>query len=608
MKIKNNFYPFLQSLSILFCLFLGLTSCKQEESTLAKQICKKWNTISISKDGTSVKKVDSNDCLLITSGGDFNYSLKLEQVKANGKWTLIGDTLQFCYEPKDSIHGIDSLNYTSKGGNATIQYYNKGNFIGQNSKNGFFPNKLIRNYLITKITPTTLQFSENGVTYSYQYKALNDTSKGGFTLSGIINGLIGIAGLTLIGFLLSNNKKRINWRLIIKALILQFIFAFLVLKVPSFGIVFGSIAKGFVTILDFSKKGSTFLFGGLVSNTESFGFIFVFQVLPTIIFFAALTSALFYLNILQKVVFGVAWVMKRAMKLSGAESLASAANIFVGQTEAPLVIKPYISRMTKSETMALMTGGMAHISGGVLAAYIGFLGGSDPEAQRLFATHLLSASIMTAPGTFFAAKLMVPETEVFDTELKISKDKIGSNILDAIANGTGEGLKLAVNVAAMLLVFIAFITMFNYMTTNWIGNWTGLNDLIAKSTHGKVKELSLEYILGYVFSPLAWLIGIRGEDVGKVGQLLGTKVILNEFVAYIKFSDMKALFESRKDIIITTYALCGFANFASIGIQLGGIGSLAPDKRPMLASLGIKALIGGTIANLLSAAIAGIMV
>jgi len=432
----------------------------------------------------------------------------------------------------------------------------------------------------------------------------------GFTWEGFLNGLMGIGALTVIGFLLSSNKKSINWALIIKALLLQFVFAICALKVPIFRDVFSSIASVFVTILDFTKAGSTFLFGGLVSNTNSFGFIFVFQVLPTIVFFAAFTSALFYLNILQRIVFGFAWIMKRVMGLSGAESLASAANIFVGQTEAPLVIKPYIAGMTKSETLALMTGGMAHISGGILAAYIGFLGGTDPVQQQIFATHLLTASIMTAPGTFFMAKMLIPETEEFNKDFNIPKQKLGTNILEAIANGTGDGLRLAVNVGAMLLVFIAFMAMLNYISIHYIGSLTGLNARIIEASHGRYEGLTLQYMLGWIFAPIAWLIGIRGDDVFYVGQLLGQKGILNEFVAYIEFSKLKDahILTNHKTIIITTYALCGFANFASIGIQIGGIGALAPTKKTMLAQLGIKALIAGTMANLLAATIVGMLV
>jgi concentrative nucleoside transporter, CNT family len=429
-------------------------------------------------------------------------------------------------------------------------------------------------------------------------------------MAQLLNGIIGIVSILTILFLLSAHRKRINWRTIGMALLLQITFAFLVIRIPLVKQGFEKVSGFFVVLLSFTKSGSEFLFGSLVNNVESFGFIFVFQVLPTILFFAALTSALYYFGILQKVVFVFAWIMNRLMRLSGAESLAASANVFLGQTEAPLLIRPYIERMTRSETLALMTGGMATIAGGVLAAYVGFLGGTDPAQQQLFATHLLSASIMAAPGSLLAAKLLMPETEEFDKELKVNKESIGSNVLEAISNGTGDGLRLAVNVGAMLLVFTALMAMMNYIFQNIIGELTGLNELIVSSTGGKYTGLSLQYVLGQLFSPIAWLIGIRGDDVVLIGQLLGEKTILNEFFAYSTLSGMKAsaVFQDQRSILMATYALCGFANFASIGIQIGGIGALAPGKKAMLSQLGIRALIGGTAACLLNAAIAGMFI
>jgi len=602
---KISLYGFLLLLGI--CL---LSACTTETIKIEKQLARKWQFSSIQNSNRqAVKQISPGDEMALTGDKKFSYSIAKENIKASGTWDIVHDTLIYTYNPNDNRIAIDSASYVVKDGAPAIGYYQKGKPLAEIHGNELVPDRLTRKYAILKIDNDSLVINEKGINYRFYYKT-TDTSSGSFTWEAFMNGLIGILGLTLIAFLLSNNKRKINWALIGKALLLQFIFAFCVLKIPMFRSAFGAIAGVFVTILSFTKAGSTFLFGGLVSNTNTFGFIFVFQVLPTIIFFAALTSALFYLNILQRVVYAFAWIMKRAMNLSGAESLASAANIFVGQTEAPLVIRPYIAGMTKSETMALMTGGMAHISGGVLAAYIGFLGGADPEQQRLFATHLLSASIMTAPGTFFAAKLMIPETEEFNKNMKIPKQKLGTNVLEAIANGTGDGLRLAVNVAAMLLVFIALMAMLNYLSLHYLGTWTGLNDKIMAASHGRYEGLTLQYMLGYVFAPISWLIGIRGTDTFYVGQLLGQKSILNEFVAYIDFSKLKDahIFLHEKSIIITTYALCGFANFASIGIQIGGIGTLAPEKRPMLAQLGIKALIAGTIANLLSAAIAGMMI
>lgn len=599
-----------RSLFFLFiCFALTFFSCKNENGA-EKQLTRKWSFVSVTDSANQpARKITKEDFMALTGDKKFSVAIKEGNVSATGSWQLKNDTIFYTYDPSAGEFAVDSTAYVVRNGEPIVIYFQNGKMLAEVKGSGLQPNKRTLPYKISKVSDNELVLLQGGLTYKFSYEKPK-AAVTAFSWTGLMNGAIGILGLTLITFLLSNNKRRINWSLIAKALLLQFIFAFLVLKVPIFSVIFGKIAGAFVTILEFTRAGSTFLFGGLVSDVNSFGFIFVFQVLPTIIFFAALTSALFYLNILQRVVYAFAWAMKRIMSLSGAESLASAANIFVGQTEAPLVIRPYISGMTKSETMALMTGGMAHISGGVLAAYIGFLGGSDPEQQRLFATHLLSASIMTAPGTFFAAKMMIPETEEFNKDLRISKEKIGSNILDAIANGTTEGLRLAVNVAAMLLVFIAFMAMLNYIMLNGVGEWTGLNETIRTASNNRYEGLTLQYILGYIFAPLSWLIGIRGSDVFLVGQLLGQKTILNEFVAYVSFGELKnaGSFVYDKSIIITTYALCGFANFASIGIQLGGIGTLAPTKRPMLAELGIKALIGGTIANLMSAAIAGMMI
>ncbi|MFC2114052.1 NupC/NupG family nucleoside CNT transporter [Bacteroidota bacterium] len=423
-------------------------------------------------------------------------------------------------------------------------------------------------------------------------------------------GILGILVLILLAFLASNNKRKINWRIPIVGISIQIVLAIAILKIGFIRMLFGYVSSFFVQLLAFTDEGAKFVFGSLVENTDSFGIIFAFKILPTVIFFSAFTSVLYYFGILQKIVFVFAWLMRKAMRLSGAESLAAAANIFIGQTEAPLVIKPYLEKMSKSEIMALMTGGMATIAGGVLAAYIGFLGGSDPEQQKLFATHLLTASIMNAPAALFIAKIIFPETEEINKDLRVSKEVIGSNVLDSLAKGTTDGLKLAVNVGAMLLVFTAMMALLNYVVFHWIGQPTGLNDIISERSGGQYAGLNMQYILGMVFAPIAWLIGIPNVDLVMVGQLLGEKTILNEFYAYASMSDLKnsLLLTDPKSVIITTYALCGFANFASIGIQIGGIGVLAPNQRANLSKLGLKALLGGTIASLLSASIAGIII
>lgn len=426
-------------------------------------------------------------------------------------------------------------------------------------------------------------------------------------LMSVFRGIIGVLSLVLIAWLFSNNKKKVNWSLVLVGLGLQLVFAYAILNNDLIKQGFNSLAGFFVVILDFTKAGSSFLFGDIVNRVDNFGYIFAFQVLPTVVFFSALSSVLYYLGVLQWIVYGIAWVMQKTMKLSGSESLAAAANIFIGQTEAPLLIKPYIGRMTASEVFSLMVGGMATIAGGVLAAYVGFLGGTDPAQQQIFATHLLSASVMSAPAALLMAKIIFPQTEEINTDMAINKASIGNNLLEAISNGTSEGLKLAVNVGAMLLVFTALMAMLNYGLKDLIGNWTGLNEIILNQSGGRYDGLSAQYLLAYVFAPISFLIGIPDADILAVGQLLGEKTILNEFYAYGTLADLKSsgILSNEKSIIMATYALCGFANFASIGIQIGGIGVLAPEKRTLLSKLGLKALVGGTLACLLTAAIIG---
>jgi CNT family concentrative nucleoside transporter len=429
----------------------------------------------------------------------------------------------------------------------------------------------------------------------------------GFTFKSLLRGLIGMIVLIFIAWLFSTDRKKVSWRVVAIGLGAQALLAIGVLKVPFIQAIFEFVGKIFVKILAFSGEGAEFLLGGLM-DVSSYGYIFAFQILPTIVFFSALTSVLFYLGIIQKVVYGLAWVMTKAMKISGAESLSVAGNIFLGQTESPLMIKAYLSKMNKSEILLVMIGGMATVAGGVLAAYIGFLGGDDPALRIEFAKHLLAASVMAAPGAVVVSKILCPQTEPISKSVEVSKDKVGSNFLDAMSNGTTEGLKLAANVAAMLLVFVAFIAMFNFIVGK-IGLWTHLNPVIADFTNGQYDSLSLEFILGYAFAPLMWLIGISAEDITFVGRLLGEKIIMSEFIGYMSLAELKAsgVFNDQKSIIMATYMLCGFANFASIGIQIGGIGSLAPNQRTQLSKFGIKALIGGTIASLLSATMVGII-
>ena len=423
----------------------------------------------------------------------------------------------------------------------------------------------------------------------------------------ILRSVLGIAVLTAVLWLFSSNKKAINWWTVVKGLALQIILALLVLKVPGVSWAFEKFSLAAVTLLDFTKEGSTFLFGSLITDTDSYGYIFAFQVLPTIIFFSALTSLLYYLGILQKIVKAMAWMMRKTLRLSGAESLAAAGNVFIGQTEAPLLVKPYIAKMSRSELLSLMSGGMATIAGGVLAAYIGFLGGDDPQARLLFAKHLITASVLSAPAALISAKILLPETENVQEVAEINSEDMGSNPLDAISNGTTEGIHLAVNVSAMLLVFTALVYGLNFMFVEGIGSWTGLNDWACNSSGGTYDAFSLQYIMGGIFSPFAWLLGVPSEDLMMVGQLLGEKTILNEFYAYSSLTDMQPLL-SERSVILSTYMLCGFANIASIGIQIGGIGTIAPSRRKDLSELSIKALIAGTIASLYTAAVVGLLI
>ena len=432
----------------------------------------------------------------------------------------------------------------------------------------------------------------------------------GFSLTNLWRGLLGMFTLIVIAFLFSSNKKAIDWKTVGIGLGAQLLIAVGVLKVPFVQRIFEWIGSLFVSVLDFTRAGSKFLFEGLVVDMDKFGFIFAFQVLPTIIFFSALTSVLFYLGWIQKIVKLLAMLLTKLLKISGAESLSVAGNIFLGQTEAPLLIKAYLEKMNKSEMLLVMIGGMATVAGAVLAAYIGFLGGNDPVLRLQFAKHLLAASVMAAPGAIVVSKILFPQVEKVNTDVTVSSEKIGSNILDAIANGTTEGLKLAVNVGAMLLVFVAFIAMINGIL-GWVGDITTLNDWMVANT--SYKSLSLEFILGYAFAPLMWLIGVATEDMAMMGQLLGIKLAASEFIGYIQLAELKNVANAvhlnyEKSIIMATYMLCGFANFASIGIQIGGIGSLAPGQRKVLSEFGMKALIGGTIASLMSATIAGMII
>lgn len=427
-------------------------------------------------------------------------------------------------------------------------------------------------------------------------------------LENIFRGLIGVLFILGICFLLSNNKKKINWKLIVMGFLLQVVLAILIThNLLWMSDIFSFLAKAFVKVINLGKDGARFLFGNLVDDSKSWGFIFAVQALPNIIFFAALSAVLYYYGILQKIVLAFAWLLAK-LGVSGPESISAAANVFMGQTEAPLLVKPYLEKMKKTELLCIMAGGMATTAGSVLGVYVTMLGGNDVLEQQKYAKLLLMASVMAAPAAIIISKILFPDPNLDDSsrELKIKQESIGSNLLDAISLGTTDGLKLAVNVGAMLIAFIALIAIANGILW-YIGDWTSLNEVIARNTQGRFQSFSLQFVMGYIFSPVAWMIGIHSQDMIAFGQLLGEKTIINEFVAYQTLANMKAgaVIVNEKTLIMSSFALCGFANFSSIGIQIGGIGALAPGQRKNLTELGLKALIGGTLACLLTATIAG---
>ena len=431
----------------------------------------------------------------------------------------------------------------------------------------------------------------------------------GFTVEGLFRGLIGVLTIIFLAYLMSSNKSKIAWKTILLALFSQLIIGVLILKVKFFQIIFEKAGGLFVKLIDFTREGTIFVFGDLLTPKTN-SYIWAFEILPTVIFFSSITSLLFYFGIIQKVVGFFAKIYTKFLNISGSESLSVIGNIFLGQTEAPLLIKAYLPKMNKSEILLVMVGGMATVAGGVLAAYIAFLGGDDPVKKIEFAKHLLTASVMAAPGAILISKILYPQVEKINSDINISDYNAGSNILDAISNGTIEGIKLAVNIGAMVLVFIAFVAMFNYALFQF-GDFTGINSIIDANTI--YENLSLEALMGIIFSPIMWLIGVASADIMPMGQLLGIKLSINEFIAYMQLAELENPISSvkltyEKSVIMATYMLCGFANFSSIGIQIGGIGSLAPNQRKNLANFGIKALIGGALASLLSAAIAGMLI
>jgi len=599
----------------MFMQVNGVAAQDRQDKKIAKHLINEWKFVeAIGEDGENIQVPgDLNYLKIAEISNAFTIDLDDDSGMQTGKWKLTDDLLVLNYDPADTIVFIDSALYRVIKRRSEIVFFNHQKEIASIGEDHFETDSYSQFYKVISCSSDSLVIFSDGVTYTLLNEGEIAVSSvavdGGFNVKAILRGLLGMLVILGIAFIFSTNRRAISWRLVAIGISSQVVIAFAVLKIPFVQTIFGILGKVFVKILDFSKIGGNFLFESFATGQVEIALLnFAFQILPTIIFFSALTSILFYYGIIQKVVYVMAWIMTRILKISGAESLSACGNIFVGQTEAPLLIKEYLAKMNKSEIMLVMTGGMATIAGGVLAIYIGLLGGTDPAEQMLFAKHLLSASVMAAPGAVVAAKMLVPQTEKIESSVAITRDKVGSNFLEALSNGTTQGLKLAVNVAAMLLVFIAFIAFINYILLK-AGDWTTLNNFVIRITDGQYNQVSLQFIMGYALSPLAWTMGVCTEDMTLVAQLLGEKTILNEMIAFISLKEYIAsgAFAENKSIIMATYMLCGFANFSSIGIQLGGIGALAPGKKKMLSQLGFRALVGGTIASLLSATIVGII-
>ena len=581
-------------------LLITLSCSKEKEPSAFDLIQGKWK---LSKVEWSNGRVDEapkeNSYFLILNSTESQNNFSIDGDK--GTWSFSDSILLMEYTPNEVHSKIDSLIIFKNKNSYSAEFKSGDEKVLTIDENGIQPQKLSSMMELILVNETELQLYSDGSLYIYSKELFVSKE---FTFMSILRGAIGILFFLFLGWVFSVDRKNINWSLVGKGIGLQLIIAILVLKFPLVEALFDAISYGFVQLIGFTDYGFTFLFKTIsTGEVETPLMNFAFKILPTIIFFSALVSLFYYWGVIQKIVYAFAWIMKKFMKLSGAESLAAAGNVFLGQTEAPLLVKPYLLKMTKSEMMCLMTGGMATIAGGVLAAYVGFLGGDDPQQQAFFAKHLLTASLISAPAAIVAAKILVPETEKINEDLSISKEKIGTNALEAIANGTSDGLKLAINVGAMLLVFIAIMALCNGILFQ-VGNWTNLNELI--SNNSPYSKLSFECILGYLGRPLVWIMGVSWEDSIYVGELLGIKTVLNEFVAYPRLGEMKATgLISERSVIMSTYLLCGFANFASIGIQIGGIGALIPSRKGLLSKLGVRALIGGTIACILTSTVIG---
>jgi concentrative nucleoside transporter, CNT family len=603
MKRKNTL--------IVFMFFALATAFAAKKQNLEIKIINKWLPQEIVDTSGKISQFQSTDHLsFFAKDKRFAKEFSILKISGQGKWDLKDSLLTLVFDLNPLNVKVDSVCYEVIQDGPVLIYYQDGKELTRLNKNQLESEKIISQFKIISCNESQLILENKKgqqIFKAGQPPEAMSISASGFSFTSLYRGVIGLLTILFLAWLFSANRKAIAWRVVGIGLLVQIVIAVSVLKIPFMQDIIGLIGQMFIKVLEFTKVGSEFLFGGFL-DTSTYGYIFAFQILPTIIFFSALTSIFFYYGIIQKIVYGLAWLLTKALKISGAEGLSAAGNIFLGQTESPLLIKEYLDKMNRSEIMLVMVGGMATIAGGVLAIYIGLLGGDDPVERLIFARHLITASVMAAPGAVVAAKMLMPQTEPIKSEIKITRDKIGNNVLEAISNGTTQGIRLAVNVGAMLLVFLALIAMLNFIFMK-VGGWTHLNPIIADITNGQYKSFSLQFILGYAFTPIAWAIGVPAADMTLVAQLFGEKIILNEMIAYVSMKDLidGMAFTHNKSIIISTYILCGFANFSSIGIQLGGIGALAPGKRKMLSQLGFRALIGGALASLLSATIVGMI-
>lgn len=596
---------------ILFFVFLACAGCSRQEKPWEDLLKRQWYvTTIVTEDGEAfdVREEGFYFQFLIKDGEPVFYEFFGDK-RISGKWSLTDSTLIHSVVPRGVESEIDSVaNTIDFAGKHRVIFFNRKVELAVLEDGKLTPASTEQTFQITLLTEEILVIEHTSSGRIFELVPAAKKAASSFSFASVFRGLIGIAVLLVLAYLLSSDRKGIDWKLVGKGLVLQVILAIFILKMPGVDSVVEIISGVFVKVIGFSNSAMKALFSQLgFKDIQLPSWIFLLTLLPALILFSALTSVLYYWGILQKITRAFAWLSGRFMNLSGAEGMAVTGNIFLGQMQSILLIRPYLSGFTKSELMCLMTGGMATVTGSFLVIYIAILGGSDPVEQAYFAKHLLVAAVISAPAAIVVSKMMVPQREAYHQDVSVAREKIGANTLEAIVDGTGKGLRVAVNVGAALLVFVGLIVLVNYILGDILGEWFGMNQSIAE--HTPYSRLSLQMILGYLFTPLVYLLGVASEDIILVGELLGQKMALNEWMAFPSLSDMKATGKlSEKSVIIATYMLCGVSGFVSVGMQIGGIGSLVPEKRRMATQLGMKALIAATIASLFTATIAGTLI